>query len=280
MHTCGVVYGAQEAHNLLDRVRLPAPQQANKMDHKPIAKKLYLLIIAFLLLILSFLAFRYAVDTKKLVAQLNQARKLKCVYNKTKTLKFPKIENWKTFKSKDGSFSFKYPASWYLKDEGGFVTVASHPNQCRDCTDEEAQNYFEFAIRNNGILSQNNRTTNALEYLLRDWLDFIEKEKKRCATENPCLPIIPGFTQKYKDDANYLFKNQKASAVEVSFYYPSPDYGRNISLVKNEYLVVTPNYRRYEIFLISPGYSSKEDKPTLEDTKHPLIQILRSLKLK
>jgi len=237
------------------------------------------------LCLVSVLILAFGATKAKLLSQLSQ-KENQIAELKSKTQKEPqekskftplKINSWQEFKDQNYFFSFKYPQDWIVQKsaENTTLSVSNYPESCKNCSQEEKKNYYEFHIQYLEELQGQERTNNALEYLLKDWLAFLNQQSK----ENTLLPMVPGFTQKYVDDENPLFNDQNCSAVEVRPYYFSPDYGqKDFQLVQNEYLVIDNQSRLYTINLISPGYASPENKPDIEEKEHPLIEIIKSLK--
>jgi len=188
------------------------------------------------------------------------------------------IESWQEFSDSEHPFSFKYPQGWLIQEDNEYkiISVVTHPDCCQACSQNEIKNYYEFYIRDDGILEGEKETKDALEYLLREWLEFVELEK-----DGP--PMIPGFTQAPKSYEWNLFTNQNVSAVEVNPYHCAPSYkqeGENVELIQTEYVLIDNNYRLYTIKLVSPGYSNKENRPYIDEEGHPLIEIIKSLRFK
>ena len=188
-----------------------------------------------------------------------------------------KVRFWREFSDPRYSFSLRYPQDWSLERVSPTqVRVVNYSNQCRDCLAVEKQGYYEFSIRDDGMLEDKEVGT-ALMYILKEWLKFIKEETERCVGQEVCLPTVPGFTQKYIGPASYLFVNQDISTVEVSPYYYSPaDGDKSVELFENEYVILTKGKHLYTINVISPWRFDREDKSDLEEG-HPLAEIIRSL---
>lgn len=198
-----------------------------------------------------------------------------------------KIDSWQEFSDPKYNFTFKYPTGWFLKDYGREVQVSNYAENCENCSEEEKRNYYYFDISPENELEGKERTDDPLIFLLRGWLNFLEEEKKRKVKEGKnWMPIAPGWTRQYKDEELHLFKNQSLRAIEITpfFFVPvcdRPDKngvygGWDPCVIQNEYVFVK-NGRAYSLRLASPGYNSEENRPTITETTHPLIQIVQSL---
>lgn len=250
----------------------------NLMDnHKQSFLKIIALFELIFILGLSYSLYFFNQQLKITNEQFSNLQGRLASLQKTPEPKFQQVEinSWLTFSNPDYNFTLNYPKKWHL-EKGiisasqdlayeNYVRLSSHPDQCSDCTESEAENYYEFFIRDWGIINDKNKTTDALEYQLRGWLDFVEKE------EGP--PTIPGFTQKPLNRAT-LFNNQDVSATAVKPYYPKP----NENLIGKEYVLITPNYHKYVINIVAPS-ESFENGEYLKDNS-PLKNIITSLKCK
>jgi hypothetical protein len=188
------------------------------------------------------------------------------------------INSLSTFSDPEYNFTFNYPENWYFEKEilletqnlpyENYVRISSHPDRCSDCTEDEHKKYYEFFIRDWGVINDKNKSADALTYQLRSWLNFVEKEDGQ--------PTIPGFTQKplYRSTPfENQHKNQNISSVAVEPYYPKP----NENLVSKEYVLITSGYHKYVINIITPPETFVGD--TFKEN-NPLIKIIDSLEFK
>jgi len=196
-----------------------------------------------------------------------------------------KVSSWQEFNDPAFPFSFKYPADWLIEKYGtGQVLVSNHPEKCEHCSEEERNNHYEFSIDYNDWKETEGKkhTLSVLNYLLIDWLEFLELNSQHE------VPIIPGFTQwpiGYPDSSLFAASRDNISVIEVHPYYFSG------SSVVTEYALIDQNYRHYTIHLGSPGYAGatsmqagggtgETNKPSRRDKDHPIVEIINSLKFK
>lgn len=184
----------------------------------------------------------------------------------------PQITSWKTYSNPELGVSFRYPDGWAVNETqedrklgiSQSVNVSSWSRECGDAFDyrgfdiskkiEDCQ-YYSFYIEKWSPEKLN--TTNPNIFAMRERISELEKSGS---------PTIPG-PPLYLGEENTLFTESAARIGTL------PRAGDG----KYQYYLISKG-NLYLIELNAPDYSGGGNTPNINDNKHPIIKIIKTLK--
>ena len=199
------------------------------------------------------------------------------VQEETKTYIHSKIESYTKYSNPNLRLSFEYPSNWVLQDNSTesygspFVRVNSVDNDCEEepqTTWAKRCHYYSLFIEeyDNSVIT----TENPEVYILQNLLEEAKITEKYCKEGMGCIGPSPGFPSLSGTTFWDFPKDNIFSAVGIK------TMPRSWGWENNQYLVIK-NKKVYLFELSAPDYISKENKPDMYDSQHPLMKILRSL---
>ena len=194
-----------------------------------------------------------------------------------KLIFIPKLNHIQKSSNPNLRLSFEYPSNWVLQDNSTenygspFVRVNSVDNDCEEepqTTWAKRCHYYSLFIEeyDNSVIT----TENPEVYILQNLLEEAKITEKYCKEGMGCIGPSPGFPSLSGTTFWDFPKDNIFSAVGIK------TMPRSWGWENNQYLVIK-NKKVYLFELSAPDYISKENKPDMYDSQHPLMKILRSL---